>query len=242
MAHGKLQPQMNSNTRFNQLLMIGLAALLAISLAALSWPRMKASYRFLPVDIAIGRYYQQREIPSHRMQTLIGFARQAIEFHDHYRYHEALSLLHFLRGVDIRTPALERRPAYREAETAALVALQRAPARPETWMRVATVRSILRDEPEDIIQAWKMSVFTGRTHSTLLVPRVAVGVPFAGFMDAESRSMLRDQLLLAWELKPADLLRTLKQRDPRLEITRSLVQPANPTAFTEMEARIEKIR
>jgi hypothetical protein len=89
--------------------LLALVALLALSTLALAWPRMKASYRFIPVDLAIERYQESREIPSHRMRTLIGFARQAIEWNDHYRYREGLSFLHYLRGLDIYTPALERR-------------------------------------------------------------------------------------------------------------------------------------
>ena len=98
-----------------------LAAFLGAATLVLAWPRLKASYRFVPVDLAIERYYDTREIPSHRMLTLIGFARQALDWHDHYRYHDGLSLLHYLRGLDIRTPALDRRGAYRDSEQEALV-------------------------------------------------------------------------------------------------------------------------
>ena len=196
----------------------------------------------MPVDLAIERYYQDREIPSHRMLTLLGFSNQAIAYHDHYRYYEGLSFLHYLRGLDIYPPALERRTEYRKAEAAAIEAVKRAPAQPETWLRIATVRSILRDEPETVLEPWKMSIFTGRTHSTLMVPRVGVGLPLLEFMDGESRSMLRDQLLLAWTLKPDDLLRTLKQSDRELERTRALIGARDPAALTEMETRIEKVR
>ncbi|MBT8064427.1 MAG: hypothetical protein HKP16_06660 [Xanthomonadales bacterium] len=176
------------------------------------------------------------------MLTLIGFAETAIAYHDHYRYHDGLSFLYYLRGLDRFTPALERRPAYRESEAQAIETVKRAPAQPEAWLRIATVRSILRDEPESVIEPWKMSIFTGRTHSTLLVPRVEIGLPLSGEMDAEATAMLRDQLLLAWELKPAELLRVLKQRDPGLVQTRALAGNINPAAIEEMEARIEKIR
>jgi hypothetical protein len=219
-----------------------LAALLALATLSLAWPRMKASYRFLPVDLAIGRYYESREIPTGRMLTLAGFANDAIVRHDHYRYHDGLSFLYYLRGLDIYTPALERRSAYRQAETEALAVVQRAPAQPEAWLRLATVRMILRDEPEAILDPWKMSIFTGRTHSTLLAPRVGIGLAIVDAMDSEARSMLRDQLLLAWSLKPNDLLRELKQADPRLEHTRALVSATDPSALSEMEERIEKIR
>lgn len=219
-----------------------LAVCLAGGTLALAWPRLQASLRFLPVDIAIERYYQDRQIPSHRMLTLIGFAEEALARNDHYRYHDGLSLLHYLRGLDIHTLALERRDAYRAAEAEAMETVRRAPAQPEAWLRMATVRSILRDEPEAVIAPWRMSVFTGRTHSTLLAPRVGVALPYLEFMDGETRAMLRDQLLLAWSLKPNDLLRQLKARDPSLRQTRELVASIDPDALAKMEAQIEKVR
>jgi hypothetical protein len=101
-------------TRFkpSSILFVLLVAVLALATLSLAWPRMKASYRFLPVELAIERYYELREIPSRRMLTLIGFARQAIDRHDHYRYHDGLSFLYYLRGIDIHTPALDRKMSW----------------------------------------------------------------------------------------------------------------------------------
>ena len=218
------------------------AVLLGAATLALAWPRLQASYRFLPVDFAIDRYYESRAIPTDRMRTLLGFAQQSVARHDHYRYRDGMSFLQYLRGLDIYTPALERRAAYEAAETEAIEAVSRAPAQPEAWLRIATVRSILRDEPENVIGPWKMSVFTGRTHSTLVAPRAVIGLAYLDLMDNESRAMLRDQLLLAWDLKPRELLQELKQRDPALARTRELIGLLAPGALAEMEERIEKAR
>jgi hypothetical protein len=216
-----------------------LIALLAVAVLTLSWPRMQASFRYLPVDFAIDRYYADRRIPTDRLTVLIQFAVEAITYHDHYRYHDGLSLLHYLRGLDIYTPALERRDAYRQAGFQATEALSRAPSQPDTWLRLATIRAVLRDDADAIIEPWKMSIFTGRTHSTLLAPRVGIGLSQLQYMDTESRAMLRDQLLLAWELKPAGLLPILRLRDPGLRKTRDLVGNTDPAALAEMEARLE---
>ncbi|RPH97022.1 MAG: hypothetical protein EHM68_09845 [Lysobacterales bacterium] len=233
---------MQLKSRSSQWFALSLATTLALATLALAWPRLQASYRFLPVDLAIERYFEDRQIPSQRLLTLLGFAGQAARTHDHYRYHDGLSFLHYLRGLDIYTPALQRRDAFRAAETEAIEAVRRAPAQPEAWLRLATVRSILRDEPETVLAPWRMSVFTGRTHSTLLAHRVGVALPYLEYMDEESRAMLRDQLLLAWSLKRAELLRELKLRDPALQRTRELLQGFAPEALAELEAGIEKAR
>ncbi len=226
-------------TRLFILVSIGL---LAIAVLALSWPRFQASFRYLPVDIAINRYYTDHEIPSYRLPVLVEFSRQAIERHDHYRYHDGLSLLHYLQALDPYTPALERRPAYRLAESEAMISLQQAPAQPATWLRLATVRWVLHDEPETIIQPWKMSIFTGRTYSSLLAYRVDMGLSQREFMDAEAVAMLRDQLLLAWRAQRSLLVRVLARRDRNLTMTRELLAETDPVALSEMETWLEKLR
>ena len=42
----------------------------------LAWPRLAASYRYLPVEIAISRYFSSREIPSDRLGVLIRLPRK----------------------------------------------------------------------------------------------------------------------------------------------------------------------
>lgn len=222
--------------------MLAAAGLVSVAVLWLSWPRLQASFRYLPVDIAISRYYADREIPSDRLAVLVEFAHQAISRHDHYRYREGLSLLHYLRALDPFTPALERRPAYRHAESEAMASLQQAPAQTATWLRLATIRWVLHDEPEDIIQPWKMSIFTGRTHSSLLAQRVEMGLAQREFLDAEGVAMLRDQLLLTWRSRRGSLVRVLKRRDPGLVVTGELLAATDPAALSEMKVWLEELR
>jgi hypothetical protein len=229
-------------TNFPRLLIITSIGLVSVAVLALSWPRFQASFRYLPVDIAIKRYYTDREIPSYRLPILVEFAGQAIEHHDHYRYHDGLSLLHYLQALDPYTPALERLPAYRQSESEAMISLQQAPAQSATWLRLATIRWVLHDEPETIIQPWKMSIFTGRTHSSLLAYRVEMGLSQRDFMDAEAVAMLRDQLLLAWRAQRGALVRVLARRDRKLNVTRELLEETDPVALSEMGVWLEKLR
>lgn len=221
---------------------VSLAGLLAVTVLALAWPRFQAAFRYLPVERAIDRYYSEREIPSDRLAVLVEFAREAIDRHDHHRYRDGLSQLHYLRGLDPYTPALERRPAYEEAESEAVKSLRRAPAQPETWMRLAMIRWILHDEPANIVGPWKMSIFTGRTHSALYAQRVDLGLAHRALLDAEAVAMLRDQLQLAWKIHPGTLIQVLARRDRDLNVTRGLLQFNDPAALAEMEAWLERLR
>lgn len=223
-------------------LVAAIAAVVALSLIVLSWPRVLASIRYLPVERAIKSYYSTGEIPSDRLPVLIQFATEAIDHNDHYRFHDGLSMLHVLRAMDFMTPALERRDAYVSAMAEAEESLLRAPANPAAWMRLASVRWILHEEPETIVDAWKMSVFTGRMHTALFAKRVEVGLAYYEYLDEEGQAMLRDQLQLAWRLRPQGLVHVMQRRDRDLAITRWLFAATNPGMLSEIEAWIEKRR
>mgnify|MGYP001829144663 FL=1 len=233
------RPRSQRGAKLAALLLLAATAVAVIALAA---PRVLASIRYLPVDRALAAYYENNEIPSDRLNVLIRFAGEAVDYHDHFRYHDGLSQLHYLRGLDVQTPASERRDADRFAEAEAENALRRAPAQPAVWLRLATIRWILRDEPETIVTPWKMSVFTGRTHSGLYTHRVEVGLAYRAYLNSEGQAMLRDQLRLAWKRRPGTLIRVLARRDPSLAVTRNLLGSGDPDALAEMEAWLERLR
>lgn len=220
---------------------VALTGLVAIATLTLSWPRLLASYRYLPVDIAIERYFTTREIPSDRLDVLIKFANQAIAHQDNYQYHNGLSMLQLLRALDLSTPAMERLNAYRAAEEEALASIKKAPAQPAVWLRIANIRWILHDEPADILAPWKMSIFTGRTDYTLIAQRIEIGLAHREFMDEEAVSMFRDQLLLGWRMQPGTVIQVLAGRDHTLTITKALIQNTDPVALEEMEAWLAKL-
>ena len=120
--------------------------------------------------------------------------------------------------------------------------LQQAPANPATWLRLASVRWILHEEPETIVDAWKMSVFTGRVHTAVFTKRMEIGLAWYGYQDGEGKAMLRDQLLLAWRLRPSQLMQVVAKRDPDLRVSRTLLAASDPGVLAEMEAWLEKRR
>ena len=123
-----------------------------------------------------------------------------------------------------------------------MASLQRAPAQSATWLRLATIRWILHDEPETIIEPWKMSVFTGRAQSSLLTLRIDLGIAQFEYMDDESVAMLRDQLLLAWRVRASSLVRVLARRDRSLDVTSELLAGTDPAALEEMGLLLAKYR
>jgi hypothetical protein len=48
--------------------------------------------------------------------------------------------------------------------------------------------------------------------------------------------------LLAWRLRPSQLMQVVSKRDPDLRISRPLLAASDPVALLEMEAWLEKRR
>ena len=117
---------------------------------------------------------------------------------------------------DLRPADIMTREAFENAIVAAEASLQLAPAQPRTWLRIAQARSWLRYPPEQVIDALKMAIFSGRVEPSMLLTRLALGLAYLPRMDGEGQAMMRDQVLLAWQLQPRELARALKAGELRL--------------------------
>jgi len=215
-----------------------LALLVAAALLSLAWPRLKASYHYLPVDTAIGKYFESRQIPSAQLRGLIAQARRSIELHDHYRYWEGLSLLHYLRALDEATPYWEKRPELRRSLRAIEETVRRAPAIPRVWLRMARVQAWLKAPEQFVLTPLRMSILTGRVEPSLLIPRLELGYRYLQGLDAETAALLRDQTVLAWRVNQRGVVKAV--REGRLEFAglATLLSGGNADILAEMEAQL----
>ena len=212
------------------------AIVLALSglLFYLAYPRLHAALVYLPVDTAINRYYDTGEVQSAQLEGLQQRAREAIEINPHHHYLDGLSLLYHLQAADPEQALYRRREAFEFAITAAEDSLERAPAQPRTWLRVAQARSWLRYPPEQVIDALKMAIFTGRVEPSMFMTRLDLGLAYLPRMDAEGQAMMRDQVLLAWALQQRQLARALKSGELRLAGFETLLADAHEAVLNEI--------
>ena len=174
------------------------------------------------------------EVQSAQLQGLQQRARDAIEINPHHRYHDGLSLLYYLQAADAENPLYQRRQAFENAIAAAESSLALAPAQPRTWLRIAQARSWLRYPPEQVIDALKMAIFTGRVEPSMFMTRLALGLAYLPRMDGEGQAMMRDQVLLAWQLQQRQVARALKAGELRLAAFETLLAGAHETVLDEI--------
>jgi hypothetical protein len=205
-------------------LQVSLILLAAAGLLLLSWPRLQASLRYLPVDSAIARYWDGATLPAGQLQALGERAREAIRIHGHYRYWDGLSLLYYLQGMDTGVPVTERRAALEASIQAALEALRRAPIQPTTWLRVAAARASLQRPAEAVRKALELSIYTGLRS-----------------MDQEARRLLRDQTLLTWRLQEGAFIESLRSGAIRFSDVERVLVGSHNEVLAEMEVKLARV-
>ena len=209
-------------------------AAVSVFVLFLAWPRLHASILYLPVDTAIANYYKTRQIPVDQLSGLQERARQCIEILPHYRYQEGLSLLYYMQAVNSRNLLHDRREAFIQSIEAAEASLSRAPAQPRTWLRMAQARAWLRYFPDEVIAALKMSIYTGRVEPSLFMTRLALGLSYLPRMGGEGAALIRDQVLLAWQLQPREFTKSLKNGKFRFSGIETLLSPAHSDVLSEI--------
>lgn len=231
---------MNRNTLARRYALILTTGVIAIFLLTLSWPRLRASLRYLPVDTAISNYWQTRDINFTQLDGLIGRAHESIAIHDHYRYWEGMSELHLLRGQDMSKTIWIRRQSLQQSITAAEEVLKRAPLKPRTWLRIARAKEFLVYPANQVIPALKMSILTGRVEPTLMLPRLELGLRYLQVMESEAIVLLRDQAVLTWSNEQQQMLKQIKSGFLDAALLRELLSSSNSAIIADMENQLEQ--
>ena len=219
--------------RYTLILLIGVAA---VVLLTLSWPRLRASVSYLPVDTAISKSWANWKITGEQLDGLIERARESIALHDNYRYWEGLSELQMLSSQDTNKPLWQRRQALEQSVSAAEEVVKRAPANPRTWLRIARAGAFLAYPEEQIAAALKMSILTGRVEPTLMLARLELGLRYLPGLDEEAVSLLRDQAVLTWVVHRRQMLQRIENGSLDFDLLREVLSGRNQDIISAMEA------
>ena len=221
--------------RYTLILLIGVAAAVLLTL---SWPRLHASVRYLPVDTAISKYWADRKINVEQLDGLIERARESIALHDNYRYWEGLSELQMLSSQDMNRPLWQRRQALEQSLSAAEEVVKRAPAKPRTWLSIARASASLAYPEEQITAALKMSILTGRVEPTLMLARLELGLRYLPGLDEEAVLLLRDQAVLTWVVHRRQMLQWIENGSLDFNLLREVLSGRNQDIISAMEAHL----
>ncbi len=224
-------------TRISLLL---LTALLGIALLTLSFPRLRASIVFLPVETALRNHWGIRPISQDRFPSLIDAARSSLEIHETDQYWQGLGWMQYLYGISLGYDTEQAKGSFLLARQAFETELKSSPAQPAEWLRLGWIYALLRYPSQEVIEAWNMSVYTGRVEHHLLLNRLELGLRYADFFDEDDLALLRDQLLLAWQYKRREMKKAIASGTVNLKTIRGLIYRDRPEILEEMEEALEK--
>jgi hypothetical protein len=227
----------NAPRPYTLILTIGVGALVLLSLA---WPRLRASFSYLPVDTAISNYWKDRTMDQQQLTGLIARARESNGLHDHYRYWEGLSELQMLSAQDPEKSFWQRRQALEQTILAAEEVVSRAPAKPRTWLRIARVKAYLQYPDEQVTVALKMSILTGRVEPTLMITRLELGLNYLARLDTEAVLLIRDQVVLTWSLHRNLMLSQMKSGALDFKLIHDLLSGYNDSFLAELGAGLDE--
>jgi hypothetical protein len=210
-------------TPINHYLQASLVLALATCLVLLCWPRLRASFGYLPVDTSIALHW----------------SGESLRQHGHYRYYDGLGTLHYLRWLDSALPAEERLAALAASATATREVVALAPMKPRAWLRLAAAESVSGEHGEETAAAFKMSAWTGRIEPPMMLLRLELGFAHRRWLDAEGLRLLRDQTILSWNLQRQALISRFRSGAIDYSRVAALLALSHPDILIEMEEALE---
>ncbi len=224
--------------RFKRRLLLCLAAILAVYVLLLSYPRLMSSLHYLPVETALKRNWGDYPIPQRQFPILIEIAKKAINTLDHTRYWRGLGWLYYIQAYELGTDTKQGQMLLGQSQKAFEVSLNKSPADPASWLRLAWVRHLLNDDSEQVIKALKMSFYTGRAERYLMLDRLGLALRVTSQFEQQDISLVRDQVQLSWRFYPEDVLKYMREGALDKRTLLGVIVRTNPELASEIEGQL----
>ena len=230
--------QLCMSIQIKRLSFLALVATLATTVLLLSYPRFTSSISFLPVHAALNRHWDDYPIKSEQFPVLIQFANKAIDKLDLARYWQGLGWLFYLQINAENIESGEGQQLLARSLNAFETSLQKSPADPVTWLRVAWLHAWLRHDTKLVLKALNMSIYTGRAERYLIIDRLNLALYYEAYFDKQDLPIIRDQIQLAWRFYPRDMLTYMESGELDKYVLLGLIADTNPGLAKEIEDKL----
>lgn len=215
-----------------------LGAVVAIFVLQLSYPRVTSSISYFPVEAALKHHWKDYPIKQSQFPVLIDIANKSILKLDIARYWRGLAWLHYFHAVKLRYKSEQGQQSMMLSLNAFEKAIQKAPADPTVWLRIAWIHMFLGHEGKLVIYALKMSIFTGRVESYLMLNRLDLILRYVSKFEESDLSMIEHQIQIAWRLYPQKMLENLRQGVYKQQTLFDTMQEASPQLVQEIKDKL----
>ncbi len=186
-----------------------LGALVGVLLLGLGVPQLAAALSALAADAEL-REVRSGNPPSPERLARASEALAAANRWDASGEREAARAVLLTARAEAAPPGPDRDRLLAEALASARTAVQLAPGQPHAWAHLAALFERGGDRKR-AVEALRLSMLTGAVEPALMMWRLEMGFRLRTAMDADSLSLLRRQIRLAWVIMP-DEVATLSKR------------------------------
>lgn len=226
--------QQTFSHRYKRLSLVVLAAALGCFVLFLSIPRLYSSSVYLPVETALKNHWKHQQIRKERFPVLIGYANKSLSILEENRYWQGLGWLHYHYAIALGLNTMDGRRELELSAKAFSRQLQSSPTDSAEWLRLAWVRALLSQPERQVMDAWSMSVMTGRAEHYLLLDRLELGMRYIHACNDFEIEQLREQVRLAWKYRQKAFRQVLKSSRIDLKVLQQLLGQAEPELLAEM--------
>ena len=205
---------------------------LALLTLALAIPRTLASFNALhPETIR----QESKLLPDSSYLDAIRESKQAIDWTSdaEYWHTQAQLLLKHLKKPDLN--AHEQRDIVEQAIAATENGLRLSPVDPFAWQRLMLLRQALEMDEQQVVSAFKASLYAGRVEPELAMPRIRLGYELQAHLDTEALDMWLKQIPVAYQFSFNELVQwSAKHPDTQMLVQKALAtEPEKAALFNK---------
>lgn len=177
----------------------------------LALPRLTASLWEIRPDAYLDSLTTNKRISEMELQEIKPELQQAISYKETAHAYENLGNVNLQLAKTLNQEPGRRLELLHQAKTALQASLAHACANPYAWQSLAHLEAQIGGKPKDVVDALEMSMLTGRSEAELYLGRINLAFMFYQAADDDARSLIAQQLRLAWKVKRNEVIKLAMQ-------------------------------
>ncbi len=191
----------NSNT----LVLLAFPFILAVFILWFSVPRLVSSLAPLPSQATFDAIGKGETVSEPAARNALAARKTASGWTADPKAHSEIGSLHLLQAKKAGYASPKGRKFLQASIAAARRSLALSPAQPYAWVRLLQARLALDGPSKDLSPPFTMAVQTSPMERRLVMRRLAIGLSFWVFLDAEAKRQLQSQAVIAARHSPTRL-------------------------------------
>ena len=195
-----------TKTSSYQRIIAGFGVVVCCGLLMLAVPRFIASLYALYLEAAFKQ--TQKKLPAEDYEKSIVHLTQALAWYENPEYWQTQAFFYLaLFNSSPSYPLAKEQELLKQAQASVIQGLRLSPVDPYAWFRLAMVDKMLQMPTAQIINALKLSFYSGRVEPDLLMPRLSFSYDYYNAFNEEMRGAWRKQIPVVWIFQAEQLVK-----------------------------------